>query len=156
MPRALASSLLEYRSGLERELGLLGELLHLATRQRDRLQAGDLPALPALVEARFRVMSALSAIEDRLRPVREAIVQRIEDARRLPGFDALVRLHREAEGLVTAIQLADRAMLCDLETAGVARREAAQALETGEATLAAYRKVLAPAPGSATIVDRHG
>jgi hypothetical protein len=156
MPRALASSLLEYRSGLERELGLLGELLHLATRQRDRLQAGDLPALPALVEARDRVMSALSAIEDRLRPVREAIVQRIEDARRLPGFDALVRLHREAEGLVTAIQLADGAILRDLETAGVARREAAQALETGEATLAAYRKVLAPAPGSATIVDRHG
>jgi hypothetical protein len=156
MPRGLASALFEYRSGLERELGLLGELLDLATRQRDRLQAGDLPALPALVEARARVMDALSAIEQRVRPLRDTIAQRIEDARRLPGFDALVRLHREAEGLVTAIQLADRTVLHDLETAGVARREALLALETGEATLAAYRKVLAPTPGSATIVDQHG
>jgi hypothetical protein len=156
MPRGLASALFEYRSGLERELGLLGELLDLATRQRDRLQAGDLPALPALVEARARVMDALSAIEQRVRPLRDTIAQRIEDARRLPGFDALVRLHREAEGLVTAIQLADRTVLHDLETAGVARREALLALETGEATLAAYRKVLAPTPGSAAIVDQHG
>jgi hypothetical protein len=91
-----------------------------------------------------------------VRPLRDTIAQRIEDARRLPGFDALVRLHREAEGLVTAIQLADRTVLHDLETAGVARREALLALETGEATLAAYRKVLAPTPGSATIVDQHG
>lgn len=156
MSRALASALLEYRSALERELGLLGELLHLSTRQHDRLQAGDLRALPALVEARARVMHALSTIEERVRPVRDAIAQRVDDARRLPGFDAIVRLHREADGVVTAIQLTDRTMLHDLETAGVSRREAAQALETGEATLAAYRKVLAPAPASATIVDRRG
>jgi hypothetical protein len=156
MPQALASALTEYRSGLERELGLLGELLSLATRQHDRLQAGDLLALPALAEGRARIMEALAAIEGRVRPVREFIAQRLDDARRLPGFDALVRLHREAEDLVTAIQARDRAILQDLETAGVARREAAQALEAGEATLAAYRKVLAPTPGSAAIVDRHG
>lgn len=156
MSHALASTLAEYRSGLECELGLLGELLRLATRQHDRLQAGDLQAFPALAQARARVMETLVAIEGRVCPMRSFIVQHIDEARRLPGFEALVQLHREAEDLVAAIQIRDRATLHDLETAGVARREAAQALETGEATLAAYRKVLAPAPGSATIVDRHG
>lgn len=156
MPHVLASTLTEYRSGLDRELGLLGELLRLATRQHDCLQAGDLQAFPALAQARARVMEALVAVEGHVRPMRARIAQHLDEARQLPGFETLVQLHREAEGLVTAIQTRDRATLHELETAGVARREAAQALETGEATLAAYRKILAPAPGSATIVDRHG
>jgi hypothetical protein len=43
-----------------------------------------------------------------------------------------------------------------LRDAEAARRFAAQAIDAGETTLAAYRRVVAPPPASAAIVDERG
>ena len=46
--------------------------------------------------------------------------------------------------------------LAELKSAEIARRTSAQTVETGEATLAAYRRVLTPALGSSGLINRHG
>jgi hypothetical protein len=50
----------------------------------------------------------------------------------------------------------DEGSLEALKEAELARRVAAQALEQGESTLAAYRRVVTPTLKSATLVNRRG
>jgi hypothetical protein len=43
-----------------------------------------------------------------------------------------------------------------LREAEIARRTASQAIEAGEHTLAAYRRVISPSVSGPSLVDRHG
>jgi hypothetical protein len=152
----LRAALAEYRQGLDAELGLLTQLTTLARDQHRASDGDDYPALAAVSERRDDLMRALLEVEAQLRPVRARIARHAAEARRVEGFDEIARLHLEAEGLVASILISDRSTLDALQAAECARRTASQAIEAGEATLAAYRKIIAPPHAPAGLVSRRG
>jgi hypothetical protein len=153
---ALADAILGYASGLDAELDLLGQLEALSTRQREATASGDVEWLNACSDERLRLTAALSALEQDLKPVRTLLADHSAQAARLPGFSALVARHQEAARRVGAIVAADERTMAALRDAEAARRFAVQAIDAGETTLAAYRRVVAPPPTSAAIVDERG
>jgi uncharacterized protein YhaN len=155
-PMELLEAVAEYQQGLTAELHLLGQVTSLARSQRAASGSHDAAALEATAERRAALMAALVELEQELRPVRAALARERDAVTLLPTFREVARLHREAEALVGEILTTDRATVRALAEAEGARRLAAHALDTGEATLAAYRRVVTPAPGSAGLVDRRG
>jgi uncharacterized protein YhaN len=145
----------EYRSGLEAEIAILRQLEEVADRQHAASSARDVEALRQAADQRDRLMSALVTIEQQLRSVRQALSEVKDQVKRLPGYQEAVELHRTAIALVGGILRTDSASLEALAAAELARRDLARALEQGETTLAAYRRVMMAPPG-ATLVDRRG
>jgi hypothetical protein len=152
----LAAALPGYTAGIEAELSLLRQLLQLAHAQHDASRTRDLGDINRTGDERERIMAALVNLEHELKPVRLAIAAQKELAETIEGFGAITDLHRTAATVVSDILQADRNTLNELRTAELARRTSAQAVETGEATLAAYRRVLTPVIGSAGLVNRRG
>jgi len=156
MPESPLVALIEqYRAGLEAELVILRRLEQISSRQREASASQDLAALNRAADDRDGLMAALVNIEGQLRVVRQTLSASREEARHLPGYAEAVRLHREAIALVTGILNTDGESLDALAAAELARRETARAMEQGETTLAAYRRVMTALPG-ATLVDRRG
>ena len=156
MPESPLVALIEqYRAGLEAELVILRRLEQTAARQREASAAQDLGALNRAADDRDGLMAALVNIEGQLRVVRQTLSGSREEARHLPGYAEAVKLHREAIALVSGILNTDGESLDALAAAELARRETARAVEQGETTLAAYRRVMTALPG-ATLVDRRG
>jgi hypothetical protein len=145
----------QYRAGLEAELVILRRLEQTAARQREASAAQDLAALNRAADDRDGLMAALVNIEGQLRVVRQTLSASREEARHQAGYAEAVKLHREAIALVTGILNTDGESLDALAAAELARRETARAMEQGETTLAAYRRVMTALPG-ATLVDRRG
>ncbi len=145
----------QYRAGLEAELVILRRLEQTAGRQREASAVQDLAALNRAADERDGLMAALVNIEGQLRVVRQTLSASREEAKHLSGYDEAVTLHREAIALVSGILNTDGESLEALAAAELARREAARAMEQGETTLAAYRRVMTALPG-ATLVDRRG
>jgi len=156
MTDTLREALADYGRGLRAEIALLRQIEGLSGAQREASVSGDLPRLGQISSERDRLTQALVTLEAQVRPVRTALSDHLAQARRLSGFLELVALHRQAEQLVTAILAEDHATQAALQDAEHARRLAAQTIEVGEATLAAYRRVLSPAPGSAGLIDERG
>ena len=155
-PVELVQLMAQYRAGLEAEMVLLHRLERLADRQRSASQEGDLPLLNEVTDDRDRMMANLVRIEHELKPVRLTLLDRREEIGELPEFKELIALHRDAAALVTAIVGYDRDSLGALQEAELERRFAARALEQGENTLAAYRRVVAPPLTGASLVNRKG
>jgi hypothetical protein len=151
----LAAAMPQYIAGIEAELALLRQLLQLAESQRDASQNRNLAEVNRAGDARDRIMAALVQLEHELKPIRLEFVKQQAEAEQLDGFDSVLALHRTAASLVSEVLQADRNTLAELRTAEAARRTSAQTIETGEATLAAYRRVLMPV-GSTGLVDRQG
>lgn len=145
----------EYRAGLEAEIALLRHLATLAARERELTQSAQLDGLDDVTDARDQVMAALVSLEAGLRPVRQELRQPAELAV-LPEYRELRALHEEAAELAQDILSADTHSLEALRDAELARRFAAESLEKGESTLAAYRRVVVPTLASATLVNRRG
>jgi hypothetical protein len=145
----------QYRAGLEAEIVILRRLEQTSARQREASAADDLRALHRAADDRDSLMAALVNIEGELRIVRQTLSKSRDEARHLPGYAEAVRLHREAIGLVSGILKTDEESVEALAAAELARRETARAMEQGETTLAAYRRVMTALPG-ATLVDRRG
>ena len=145
----------QYRAGLEAEIAILRRLEKTAALQQEASAAGDLNALQRAADDRDAFMAALVNIEGQLRLVRQTLSKSRDEARHLPGYDEAVRLHRDAIALVSGILETDGESLNALAAAEFARRDAARAVEQGETTLAAYRRVMTALPG-ATLVDRRG
>jgi hypothetical protein len=145
----------QYRAGLEAEIVILRRLEQTAARQREASAAQDLGALNRAADDRDGLMAALVNIEGQLRAVRQTLSASREEARHLPGYAEAVALHSEAISLVSGILRTDGESLEVLANAELARRDAARAMEQGETTLAAYRRVMTALPG-ATLVDRRG
>jgi hypothetical protein len=145
----------QYRAGLEAEIALLLKLEAVSAQQRTASDSRDLDALNSVSDARDRLTAGLVSIEEQLRKVRRDLSESREQARLLPGYSEAVALHHEAIALVTRILDTDKASLEALATAELARRDAVRAVEQGETTLSAYRKVMSLTPG-ATLVDRRG
>jgi hypothetical protein len=155
-PADLAPAIEEYRAGLEAELQLLHQLERISQEQEAVSRDGDLSEFDAAADERDRLMQSLVAIEAGLRGVRQMLTDHRGQASAAPGFGDVVRLHREAARLVGAILTVDQQSLSALADAELARRSAVVALERGETTLAAYRRVLAPPLASATLLNRRG
>jgi hypothetical protein len=154
-PAELGHALQEYRAGLEAELALLHQLERVSTAGVDPRQSDDLTST-ARADERERLMASLVSLEHQLRPLREALAPHRDSLRALPLFGPVAALHHEAGDLVARILAADSRSLEALRAAELARRSAATSVERGEATLAAYRRVVAPHHDGARIVNRRG
>ncbi len=152
----LDDALAAYAAGLDSELALLRQVEALAAEQHDRITGSAFEEVASIADRRATLMADLAELERQLHPVRAQIVGNLPAARAAAGFGAASARHRTAEALVARIMAADRALVDQLQAALADRRELAHVLEAGGATLAAYRRVIAPGVGSASLVDRLG
>ncbi len=150
----LETTLADYRTGLDAELSVLARIEALAVRQRDLPEPAPPDVLTELALERQRQLAALTALEQQVAPLRDHIARRLDDARRRPGFEGIAERHRQAADVSSRILRLDQDSLAILERADAERRAAAQALDTGEVTLAAYRRMIPAAPLPARPVHR--
>ena len=146
----------DYRAGLEAEIALLRHLAALALREREVAEAERIDTLDDITDARDHVMAALVALESQLKPVRRSLRESRDAVVQLQEFKELSALHEEAAALAEEILSTDAQSLTSLREAELARRFAAESIEKGETTLAAYRRVVMPTLASATLVNRRG
>jgi hypothetical protein len=156
MTQDLFSIVAQYRAGLEAEIALLHQLADLSTQQRAATLASDYAALPPINDARDGTMASLVTIEHQLKPLRQQLVDQSEQLAHRAEFQDVMRFHKQAAALVTTIAETDGESMEALKLAEVARRESAAAMEKGETTLAAYRRVVAPTVSHASLVNRRG
>lgn len=154
--QALTALLAQYQSGLNAELKLLARLEAIATRQEQAGKADDLDGFHAAADERDLVMEALLAIEQGLVPIRRTLSENRVTLAGQPAFESVAALHRHAAQRVAAIVAGDDRTLESFRQAERARRSALQTLEQGEQTLAAYRRVVAPAAGVSALISRKG
>jgi hypothetical protein len=146
----------QYRAGLDAELMLLHRLQALAVEQRRVSQTGSVSDIHRAVDDRDRVLATLVTVEHELKSVRMLLHAGRDWLAELPAFQEIVERHKEAADLVAGIMVVDRDSIEALREAEQARRVAAQSLEQGESTLAAYRRVVSPELTPATLVNRRG
>jgi hypothetical protein len=155
-PHDLPHLVAQYRAGLEAETTLLHRLESLAARQREASGHGDLGALAVVSDQRDHVMAGLVRIEHELKPVRARLLEYRRALDEIVEFQDVAALHQSAAALIERIVSDDRGSLEALKDAEQARRFAAQSVEQGESTLAAYRRVVAPPLSGASLVNRKG
>jgi hypothetical protein len=155
-PDDLARLIEQYRAGIIAELNLLKQLAAVSRRQNDVSRKGDFGKLMTVSDSRDELMHSLVMIEEGLRGVRQALTEHRSIASKLPGFEEVAALHRDAAQMVGSILSTDQESLSALADAELARRSAFSNLERGESTLAAYRRVLAPPVSSATLFNKKG
>lgn len=152
---SLTTLLTQYRSGLEAEMVLLRRLQIASGKQRDAAAAQDFDLLHIASDERDGLMAGLVNIENQIREVRATLKKRRKEAQALPGYREAVELHSQALKLTQEILKTDDEATEALQQAERIRREAAKAVEQGETTLSAYRRVMS-APAGAKLVDRRG
>jgi hypothetical protein len=152
---SLTTLLAQYRSGLEAQMVLLRRLQIASAKQRDAAAAQDFELLHLASDERDSLMAGLVTIENQIREVRATLKKRRKDAQALPGYREAVELHSQALRLTQDILRTDDEATEALQQAEQIRRAAAKAVEQGETTLTAYRRVMS-APAGAKLVDRRG
>ena len=152
----IAIDLSAYAAGLEAELTLLRQIQKVSDGQREATVAGDAEQMKQIADERERLMAGLVRVEHEIRASRAHLAEHQSVAAELPGFPEVVEAHRTAGSLVNRILLSDRDTVLALREAEVARRQASQSVEAGEATLAAYRRVITPALTSPSLLNRRG
>lgn len=152
----LVDALAQYRTGLETAVSLLRRLAGIANRQKDGTTARDFGRLAADADIRDELMRALVAIEPTMREVKAALASDADAVARLPGYDEVVALKQAASDLVSEILKTDEESMHALADAELARRAAVASLDCGEATLAAYRRVLNPPLAGASLLNLRG
>lgn len=154
--QALDALLTQYQSGLDAELRLLTRLEELARQQELAGTVSDLATFHEVADQRDRVMDGLLAVEHQLVPIRRSLLEHRQVLNGTPAFEAVAALHRHTAQRVAAIVAGDDRTMESLRQAEQARRFALQAIEQGEQTLAAYRRVVAPAPETSALFNRRG
>lgn len=155
-PVGLLPLIEQYRAGLDAEMMLLYRLQAISIDQRRASETGSVTEMQATIDDRDRVMATLVTVEHELKGVRQQLVKFRHYLTDMPAFQEIVGLHRQAADLVADIVAVDQDSVQALKNAEHARHLAAQTLEQGESTLAAYRRVVTPALASATLVNRRG
>ena len=148
--------LLAYIDGLDTEIAILRQVEALALEQRTAWARDELLPLGSLATRRAALMHELAATETRIAPLRDRLRSDLGRARRTPGYPRAEALSQEAQALIRTLMAADRKFLTDLEASLDERRREVHDLDTGGATLAAYRRVVAPAVATAGLFDRRG
>jgi hypothetical protein len=146
----------QYRAGLEAEMTLLHRLESIAAEQRTASEQSDLETLSLVSDQRDRVMAGLVRIEAELKPIRKLLHEHRRELEPLAEFRDVKTLHKTAAALIDRVVNEDRVSLDALKQAERARRFAAQSIEQGESTLAAYRRVVAPHVPGASLLNRKG
>jgi len=149
-------AILAYAAGLDAQLALLRQIEALGAEQRAVWARDELLPLGALATRRAALMHELTALEARLAPLRDRFRTDLDRARRCPGYDAAEARRVDVQALAGTLMAADRRLLSDLETSLQARRREAHDLETGGATLAAYRRMVVPDIATAGLFDTRG
>jgi len=152
----LVDALAQYRAGLEAEIALLEHLALVAGRQRSVTARRDFEQFGVEGDERDRLTRALVTVEDGLQTVRARLGAARDRTASLDGYSDVVALRQRAAALVARILATDEESMQSLADAELARRAAVASLEQGETTLAAYRRVLTPKLGHASLVDRRG
>lgn len=143
-------------AGLDAEIAILRQVEALAAEQRAVWARNELLPLGALATRRAALMHELAAVEARIAPLYERLRSDLARTLRTPGYDAAQTRRQEAQTLIYRLMAADRAFMADLETSLASRRQEAHDLDTGNATLAAYRRVVLPTVASAGLFDQRG
>lgn len=156
MTAELATVLADYRTGLDAELQILSALEDTAIRQRSLPHRASAEALSALAEVRQQQLTALAALEQQLLPLRQRLNADLDTARQMPGFAGIADRHRRLQELIASVTRLDEESLEMLSRAENERRAAAHSLDTGEATLAAYRRLLQQPQPSAGLFTQRG
>jgi hypothetical protein len=151
----LAAHLEQYRLGLDAELVLLRRLQEVALRQRAVTEEHDLAALERAADEREWLMAGLVSIEEKTKSVRERLGEAREEVRRLPAMLEVAQLYKTVTEIIAEILETDRDSIRTLEHVVTTRRLAAQVVEQGASTLAAYGRLVMPPP-AATLVNRRG
>jgi hypothetical protein len=145
-----------YTAGLDAEIVLLQQVEALAAEQRAVCAGNELLPLGALATRRAALMHELAAVEARIAPLRDRLQGDLERALRTPGYPAAETRRQEAQRSIYRLLAADRTLLTDLEASLESRRRESHDLDTGNATLAAYRRVVEPTLASAGLFDQRG
>lgn len=153
---SLDEALAAYTAGLESTIACLHQVEALAQEQRAAWSRNELLPLGALATRRAALMHDLAAIETRVAPLRDRLRIEPSRVRQRPGFSDADARTREARTIVERLMATDRALLADLGQTVEARRREAHDLDTGGATLAAYKRVVFPAVQSAGLLDSRG
>lgn len=156
MSQILHAMVAEYRAGLEAELALLRQLDALSIRHHQATTASDFDTMRAVHDQRNAVMTHLVSVEHELKPLRAELAGQKARLQHDAAFAAVAALHAQAADMVDRIIASDQQSMQALEQAEHARRAAAVAMEKGETTLQAYRRVIAPVTSNPALVDRHG
>jgi hypothetical protein len=156
MTADLETALADYRTGLDAELEVLGQIEDVATRQRALPGPAAAEALTALALERQRQLARLTALEQQVHPLRQQIASQLGAVRQLPGYAGVAERHRTAAATVARITRLDDENLSALTSADAERRGAAHDLDTGEATLSAYRRSLQQPHVSAGLFTQRG
>jgi len=145
-----------YTAGLDAQMAILAQVEELATEQRATWSRNELLPLGGLATRRAALMHELAAVEARIAPLYDRLRADLERALRTPGYGVAEARRQEARGLIYRLMAADRKLLTDLETSLESRRRESHTIDTGNATLAAYRRVVVPTLGSAGLFDQRG
>jgi hypothetical protein len=155
-PQEIADALNQYRAGLETAVSLLKQLREVAAKQHEGTQQRNFGALATDSDTRDRLTGALVAIEPGMREIRTALTESKASLQGEPEYEDVLALRQIAADLVAEILETDKASMQALADAELARRAAMAGLDTGETTLAAYRRVLSPPVGSASVLNLRG
>jgi hypothetical protein len=147
---------LAYAAGLDAQLAILAQVEALAAEQRVAWTRNELLPLGGLATRRAELMHELAAIEARLAPLNDRLRTDLERALRTPGYGQAEARRQEARALIYRLMAADRKLLTDIETSLESRRRESHDIDTGNATLAAYRRIVVPAIASAGLFDQRG
>jgi hypothetical protein len=152
----LDEALFAYTAGLDAELAILQQVEALAAEQRAVWARNELLPLGALATRRAALMHELTAVESRVAPLRDRVRADLDHARRSPGYAAAEARRVDVQARAAALMAADRQFLTDLEATLEGRRREVHDLDTGGATLAAYRRIVVPDVASAGLFDSRG
>jgi hypothetical protein len=147
---------LAYTAGLDAELAILAQVEALAVEQRAAWARNELLPLSGLATRRAALMHELAAVEARLAPLSDRLRSDLQRALRTPGYGVAETRRQETRAVIYRLMATDRQFLTDLETSLESRRRESQTLDTGNATLAAYRRVVVPTVASAGLFDQRG
>lgn len=157
MPLPASTTDLEmYLHGLGEAMALLRQILREAEAQLAAATARDADGLTAATHRRETLFQRLAACNQRLGPMRLVVAALIAQRDRQGDAGRVRERHQEVRDLITAILTVDERTRGLLEARDRELRTSAQTLEAMAATLAAYRKVVAPPPAPAALVDRLG
>ena len=148
--------LLAYTAGLDAEIAILEQVEALAAEQRAVWARDELLPLGGLATRRAALMHELAAVEARIAPLRDRLQADLSRSLGTPGYPAAEARRQDAQRVIYRLLAADRKLLTDLETSLESRRREAHDLDTGNATLAAYRRVVEPTLASAGLFDQRG
>lgn len=145
-----------YVRALERELELMEEIGRCAAAQCAAVAAHCPDDLIDATRTRAALAGTLDACEREVLPMRQAIGAGLASLGDHPVFERVRWLHGELRALIESVLKTDDETRQSIQHHDDELKTMAQALDAAAATLTAYRRVVAPPPRPAALVDRHG